>query len=50
MEYLLVLLSLLVVSLEMMAQDKKEAIAQIVITLQFSFWALFLHLYEPISL
>ena len=27
-----------------------EAIAQIVITLQFSFWALFLHLYEPISL
>ena len=27
-----------------------EAIAQIVVTLQFSFWALFLHLNEQISL
>ncbi|MFC2348472.1 MAG: hypothetical protein ACFNO7_06200 [Bacteroides sp.] len=27
-----------------------EAIAQIVVTLQFSFWALFLHLDEQISL
>ncbi|MFC2347814.1 MAG: hypothetical protein ACFNO7_02765 [Bacteroides sp.] len=30
--------------------QSNEAIAQIVVTLQFSFWALFLHLDEQISL